>query len=178
MNFLPKAEKQKERYKVINRFIIVLLLIQLPIFILYGVYYPLKQLQEEQMQLQVIKEQLIDPKYEVVLQKLEYLERLNQEPKQTVRTQWISKSLVNQLFKALPKETTITTLEMIEEQNQYQIVIKGQAKKVEAILGFQHQLEQLFERDDVISSFELSQSIYHYEMRIESEALIALGVIQ
>lgn len=166
MNFLPQEEIKKESQRHIYYLIWIMMIIQIPIFISVVWYKPYMTIQEKQKQLQNLNQQLENPNYQVVLEKLNLLEQVSQSSKQTKKPQWITKSFIQYLFNSLPKDTNIERLDMIEEQNQHQIILQGHAKEALVILNYQQVLEQAFGIGYVTSLFEPDQDTYLYEMTI------------
>lgn len=165
MNFIPQEELQKVYHRRISYLVWGIFILQLPLFINYIFYQPYRVLQEKQIQLQSLNQKLENPIYQSTLEKLKVLEQLSQTSKQVKKSQWITTSLIQCLFEHLPKDMSIKTLDMIEEQ--HQVILKGHAKEALVILDYQQFLEQMFGIGYVTSLFEPTQEIYLYEITIK-----------
>lgn len=163
MNFLPKEEIQKERQKYISIIILLIIVIQVPLFSYFVFYKPYIEIQEKQTQLYLLKQKLEDPKYQEILQKLALLEQLNQIPQPEKMQQWITKSLVETFFDNLSKDVSIEVLNMVE----HQVTLKGRANEIVTILDYQQILDQIFGSNNVSSIFEPNQGSYAYEIVIQ-----------
>ena len=176
INLVPKKNLQQHYKRQIQKWMILILLIEIGGFIGGFIVRPYVRLQEVEAQLEQMSIQLKDEDYTSVNQELKQLETIQTEVEKweekyqsLKKEQGIDRSSIDTLFMAMPRDLTICLITLSKEDDE--MIIEGSAQQAKSILDYQFTLENQFSEKKVCSEFvwEQEEKQYIYSMRVERE---------